>query len=622
LRSLRRWTGVLAVAGTAVLSAGCSETTGTGEPGFAQLAVQPVLPTAVTPGLFDLAVDRVRVRVIRPPAALVLDTLVFFPADQSQLAIRLRVPLNTSREQLSVSLELISGARLLFAGTDLVEFSGQPATATIPMQFVGPGTAMTLLRIVPRDTAISPGTTYTFGVLAFTGTEPIDSFYVGWSTSDPDLAKVDARGVLQAPAQHGSVILRATSPTGVRDSTLIYFAPPPTRIVLVGGDNQTGQAGLALPNLLMVQALTADQQGAPGVRVRFQSLSGGRVLDTLVTTGADGKAWTAATLGPVAGVQGFEARAPGLVPIGFTATATAGPPSALLILAGAGQIDTVGHLLPTSFIARVTDATGNGLANVPVTWEVLLGGGTLTGASLVSNLSGIVYADYALGHFPGRNVVRVSLPNGASADFEATALAGAPYAVKVLSGDQQADTAGATLSPFVGYVTDQLGNILPGITAHWSEVQGGGHLDRTTSVGDAAGRVTATYRLPTVTGSATVLAELTGGVVPALFRSTVLPASPAALERIAGNAQSDSVTATLAPFQVRVRDQFGNLVPGATVAWHVIQGDGTLSAVTSMTNGLGVAEVVYTLGTTPGQHQVSARLPSGAAVTFTATATP
>jgi len=141
-------------------------------------------------------------------------------------------------------------------------------------------------------------------------------------------------------------------------------------------------------------------------------------------------------------------------------------------------------------------------------------------------------------------------------------------------------------------------------------------------VTDAAGRASAVYRLPTVTGPASVLAEVTGGTTPALFRSTVLPATAVAMAVAGGNGQTDSVTSVLAPFRVTVRDSFGNLAPGAVVSWEVIEGDGQLSSATSVADQSGVAQVVYTLGAAVGTHRVTARLGSGATVSFTATATP
>src|SRR5512135_1430044 len=85
-----RLLSALVMAGSVAAWAACSDTTGeNSSPGTAQLTVRPVLPAAVASAAFNLAVDQVRIRVIRPPAEPVLDTLLFFPADSSQLAVHL-----------------------------------------------------------------------------------------------------------------------------------------------------------------------------------------------------------------------------------------------------------------------------------------------------------------------------------------------------------------------------------------------------------------------------------------------------------------------------------------------------------------------------------------------------
>jgi len=321
--------------GAVVAGGACHDATEGGARPWASLAVQPVLPATVIPGQFDLAVDRARIRLTRAPAETVLDTLVFFPVGASQLTVRLRVPLVARRERLAASLELASGARLLFAGTDTVEVSESESLAPpIRLQYVGPGADISRLLIVPRDTALKPGDTFTFGVTAEASGVPVTQFYVNWSSSDPQLAAVNAVGTLTAPAQRGTIHLRVVSPTGIKDSTQIFFSPPPSSMARFGGDRQTWFAGLQLPQPLAVRVLAADSEGAPGVRVSFRSLSGGRVTDAVATTGMDGVARTVAILGPSAGIQGFEASAPGLAPLTFTATAQVGPPARIETLAG------------------------------------------------------------------------------------------------------------------------------------------------------------------------------------------------------------------------------------------------------------------------------------------------
>lgn len=503
-----------------LLAAACGDTTGTDRAGAATLRLVPVLPDALAEGQFNLAVDRVAIRLVRPPAEAVIDTLVFFPPGENQISVQLKVPLAARSEQLRVTLELHSGTTLLFAGTDTVTVTEARSTAPpIALQYVGPGANLTRLRIAPRDTAVRPGTVFTFGISAHQGETPVPDFYVSWSTSDPALAPVNAVGTLTSPDQRGSIMLRVVSPTGIKDSTLVSFSPPAATFTVTGGDGQTGIAGLQLPGLLTVQARAADGLGVPGVRVTFRALSGGQVLNPDAITDANGFARTPAILGPTAGLQAFEATMPGLPPVAFQARAEVGPPTQLQVLAGNGQVDTVGHTLATPLIARVADFGGNPVAGVTVFWTVISGGGTLDRASSVSNLSGIAFADLTLGTTPGPNVVRATMASPAvSVDFTATAVAGAPASLVILAGNGQSATAGAILPlPFSVSAADSYGNLLGGITVRWSEVQGGGSLNPLLSTTDVLGRATSRYTLPSTPGFYNVVADIPGTTLSTVF---------------------------------------------------------------------------------------------------------
>jgi len=529
-----KWMVALALTGGATAATtACSDTTGAGgQPvAYAALTLRPTLPASFTPGVFDLAVDRVRIRLTRPPSDVVIDTLVFFPVTANELTVHIRVPLAARREQFTAALQLLSSSTLLFSGSETIEVDESGATAPIiPLEYVGPGADVTTIRIAPRDTAIKPTDRFTFTVDALAGSNPVSNFYVNWSTDEPALAPVDAVGTLSAPDHRSSVLLRVVAPNGVRDSTRIYFAPTVNRLEVVSGDAQVGLAGFALPQPLVVRALAADDLGVPGVRVSFQGLSGGIPTESLVITDQDGFARTAVLLGPVAGLQAFEAFAPGLAALGFTAIASVGPPAKLEYIGGNNQVDTVTKTLPTPLIARVTDVVGNPVSGVGVTWEVLSGGGTLDKMSSVTNLSGITFADFTLGAVPGLNVVRVSMSGpAASLDFQATGIAGPPAILSVLSGDNQAGEAGSTLpSPLWVQVTDQWANKLPGVTIRWSEVQGGGVLGAANTLTDALGRAFVSYQLPMIAGSYNVVADIPGTVLTAVFS---MQAQPPATQR-------------------------------------------------------------------------------------------
>jgi hypothetical protein len=418
--------GVGLVALLALSGSACADSVGSNGPS-AQLLVRPEFPSAVVPGLFDLDVDRVRIRIIRPPTELVLDTAVAFPAEANQISVRLRVPLLSRQETLVLSLEMSAEHKLLFAGSREVEVSDATTEApAIPLQYVGPGANLSVVRIEPRDSVLKPGDRFTFNVFAFFNGLPVNEFYIGWTTGDTAVARIDAKGTITAPADRGSVMVRVISPNGVRDSTRLWFAPPPATISGVGGDNQIGYVGGQLGALLGVQVLATDGLGVPGVRVRFVPLSGGEVRDTVAITDGTGVARTTAFLGRIAGDQLFEAFIPFLPPVVFHTTATAGPPALVVPLSGNNQSGIVGQLLPNALVTSVSDAFGNPVGNVAVGWVVTSGNGALETMSLKTNQGGLASATFRLGTVPGSNVVRATVGPGLFATFTATGSAAQP----------------------------------------------------------------------------------------------------------------------------------------------------------------------------------------------------
>lgn len=452
-----------------------------------------------------------------------MDTVVLFPFDATELTVRVKVPLLARREIMIAGLELSAGTRIMFSGTAEVEVADVPNVApSIPLQYVGPGTAMTSLRIEPRDSALRPGAPFTFRVHALNGQAPLQDFYVGWSTSDPDHVPVDAVGSLVAPGARGSFMLRVVSPTGVKDSTQVWISPPATTMAYVEGNEQTGAVGTQLAGLLITRVLASDGQGVPGVRVLFTALSGGTVREPFITTDAGGYARNTVILGPIAGLQLFEASAPGLPTITFRATAQAGPPFRINAIAGGNQQGTVGQVLQGALIAQVTDAVGNIIPGVPVNWQVVTGGGVLEQVDTQTNLSGLVLGIYRLGTLPGTNAVRVTTNGGTLfANFTSTASAGPPSVMDVVSGDGQSGIAGATLAPFVVLVTDEFGNPLPGVTVRWSDLNGFGELSAAETTTTIDGRTSVTYRLPLFPGPVQIRAEVPGTAAATTFTATV-----------------------------------------------------------------------------------------------------
>ena len=98
---------------------------------------------------------------------------------------------------------------------------------------------------------------------------------------------------------------------------------------------------------------------------------------------------------------------------------------------------------------------------------------------------------------------------------------------------------------------------------------------------------------------------------------------PRALRRVSGDRQEGLPGALLADsLVVEVRDQYGDLLEGAQVTFTVTTGDGTLTAATVMTDSMGRAATLLTLGSRQGRNTVVATVADVWRVTFRATGLP
>jgi hypothetical protein len=91
---------------------------------------------------------------------------------------------------------------------------------------------------------------------------------------------------------------------------------------------------------------------------------------------------------------------------------------------------------------------------------------------------------------------------------------------------------------------------------------------------------------------------------------------------VSGNGQSDRVTATLAPYVVRVTDRTGQPLAGIEVRWSAGAEAGALNPPISVSNVAGEAGTVHTLGTEAGAYTVTASAAAlpGKSVEFTSRA--
>jgi hypothetical protein len=303
--------------------------------------------------------------------------------------------------------------------------------------------------------------------------------------------------------------------------------PPVTAMSIAAGNNQNGQPGTALPVQPAVRA--TDAAGAPvaGVIVNFAIASGGGSIGGANTvTNANGIATAGTwTLGAAQGTNTLRATSPDLPSVTLTFTATAGPPPPVRIQKsdGEGQTAPVNSLVSNPPSVFVSDANGNGVAGVAVTFSIASGGGSITGANAVTDAAGIGrVGSWRLGPTPGPQGLRATATGlqGSPLVFNAQATAPVAVSMSIHAGNNQAAQAGTAVatSPAV-ILRDAGGNPVAGIVVTFTVSGGGGSITGATATTGSNGVATAgTWTLGGTPGSNSLTAS--GGGLSAAFTAT------------------------------------------------------------------------------------------------------
>jgi hypothetical protein len=178
------------------------------------------------------------------------------------------------------------------------------------------------------------------------------------------------------------------------------------------------------------------------------------------------------------------------------------------------------------------------------------------------------------------------------------------------------------LNPFVVVVKDANGNPVSGFAVTFTVGSGGGTLSATSATTNAQGQAQTTLTLGSSAGTNTVNANATGLTgSPVTFTASATAGTATQLAIASGNNQTAAIGKQLAmPLVVVAKDGIGNPVANVTVTFAVTSGGGTLSATSAVTNTMGQAQTMLTVGGSPGTNTVSASAAGVTAVTFTAAA--
>lgn len=556
LRAFRR---TLLVAALALAGITCSTDSGGPDGGHdAQIRVEAVLsPVARQAGV---PLGQATLTVVSPAAETLLTQTV--PYD-SGMVIELPVVLDAASEEVAVTLTLLMAGTspfpgvTAFRGQDTVTLeSGAPGVVfPLAVEYIGPGANAAQVRITPRDTTVPTGDTLEFEASATDGAGgPLAAPFVRWSS--PAVGSAVAQdGRFVAPPVRGQTFITIRTPTGLTDSTLVRFLPPPAQVVLQGGNDQQGVVGDTLAQQLAVVVRAADALPVPGVTVTFAAaIGGGSVTLASVVTDSLGVARTGALLGTTSGAQSFTATVGGVAPATFTATALPAAAHRLAFVVAPADSTRAGTVLVPAPVIEVRDTFGNRVRQGGVVVRALMAGVTATSGedSVTTDTTGrATFDSLVIGGVVGDDELRFEGVGLAPARATIRLVPGNAAAIVKIAGDSQTtflDSAVA-VRPKVR-VTDPFGNRVAAATVLWSVVGGGGSVTGantpTDSLGDAA---VGSWRVGSVAGENLLRARI-AGVDSVEFQATgaVLPPAIAlaAADTLVGVGRVQTLTVTLA----------------------------------------------------------------------------
>ncbi len=332
------------------------------------------------------------------------------------------------------------------------------------------------------------GGTLTTGVTVLgSGGQPISGFRVVFApisggSVNPSTVTTGADGValtqwtlggivgtqrLQATAGGVSVQIPATATLG--DASVV---------VAVSGTGQSGSVESVLPAPIVVEVQDAFGNPIPDLAVAFSVFSGGGSVDPAsVPADSTGRASAVWTLGTVAGVSQLEVLVDTLIPAVINADVLPGPASLASALSGNSQSGVGSLPLGDSVVVRVTDAFGNGIVGVEVTWGATAGGGFFEPSVSASDSLGDAKSMWVLGPNLGTNqgtgtIVGLT-PVALTAN--ATSVVGPPASIAITFGNTQTAEPGQAVSQELEVtVQDAAGNPVPGSDVTFAVTGGGG----------------------------------------------------------------------------------------------------------------------------------------------------
>jgi uncharacterized protein YjdB len=250
---------------------------------------------------------------------------------------------------------------------------------------------------------------------------------------------------------------------------------PPASISIFAGDQQTAPPNTAVAIAPAVKVSDAGGVGVAGISVIFSIRSGGgSITGAVAVSDSKGIATVGSWILGAGGGNSLFATLDGVSgsPLIFVATANAttspppgpppppppppppsctpGTPASISINAGDGQTAVAGFAVPVPPSVKITNTAGQAACGVTVTFSIRSGEGSVTGASAISNESGIAtVGSWTLGSIGGNSLfATLNGVSGSPIIFVASASAPAGSSVRIVTfGDSNTDVGWAGTNP-------------------------------------------------------------------------------------------------------------------------------------------------------------------------------
>lgn len=473
-----------------------------------------------------------------------------------------------------------------------------------------------------------------------------------FSGSDSIFASTDSEGYARATASVGNTVgtlnyIFNAYADNASGSPVVFKASatsgPPSQIVYIDGNNQSGPAGRYLPKALQVKVMDAENYPVSGHDVQFNVTAGNGLVNGVQTatvkTNDLGIALVKWKLGETVGSNSVVATAAGLSAPGvnFKAEGLVGPPARISKYSGDKQKGEAGQPLAQYFVVTVTDSFYNAIENHAVDFSVLSGGGNLAGRTQVTtytNAFGQAQALLTMGPSDYEQTVQARATNNGAplidspVTFYAYLGPGDPESLVEVSGNYQFGAVNEELAePFVVKVHDENSVGVSNVEVEFVTFSQGASFSGSASIKvrtNEEGFAKATATLGSNFGNNNYVFEaiakfdgkhLKGS--PRQFYASGRRSLAKKIQKVDGD---ENYTGTVGHFlgdslKVLVLDENNNPVANHPVTFQVQSGlaliNGQYTNHIVISNNKGVSAVRMKMGTRPGQSVVRASSDDG-----------